>query len=332
MRLLAITGFLGSGKTSLILTLAKVLASRGQRLAVIENEIGDQGVDGQLLHGSGLAVRQLAGGCVCCTLRGDLRSSVEQLIAEHRPDVIVVEPSGVAGPSAVGDALADLPGMPPLEILGIVDPTRFDLLLEINDQFIADLAQVAQVLAITKTDVAKPGLVERVRSALAALAPASPIIALRSDDADAVGDVLDLLATQAPHVHPSDAPATGKPAAVAVARSRILRGPSLDATSIVRQTEAALLALAAGLPDSTQGVPGHLKAFIDAGPAGVACLSVTALDQGCSHRGQTLSGQLDRAVITVNAIVCGMSLRELERLVDGALGWSAPISGSGVLR
>ena len=73
MNIVVIAGFLGSGKTSLLLALARcAIESNGCRVAIIENEIGKIGVDGQMIQSEGFAVRELFSGCVCCTLRAEI--------------------------------------------------------------------------------------------------------------------------------------------------------------------------------------------------------------------------------------------------------------------
>ncbi len=68
MKLIVVAGFLGSGKTSLLLEIARHLVDDGRTVAVIENEIGEVGIDGRLIAEQGLVVRELFGGCICCTL------------------------------------------------------------------------------------------------------------------------------------------------------------------------------------------------------------------------------------------------------------------------
>ena len=95
---LVISGFLGSGKTSLVRHLLAEAKREGQRLAVISNEFGALGIDRELLGAGGEAFVELEGGCVCCELSNDLIGTLQRLYEEVSPDRIVVETSGVALP------------------------------------------------------------------------------------------------------------------------------------------------------------------------------------------------------------------------------------------
>ncbi|PHH90916.1 hypothetical protein CDD83_2254 [Cordyceps sp. RAO-2017] len=99
-----VTGFLGSGKTTLILGLARQLRARnpGYRLALLKNEFGDVAVDSELAGSSAVAgVRELLGGCICCNLVGGLGAALEELAAGAAPDRVVVETSGSAFPATL---------------------------------------------------------------------------------------------------------------------------------------------------------------------------------------------------------------------------------------
>ena len=99
-----VTGFLGSGKTTLINRI--LTADHGRKIAVIVNEFGEVGIDHHLLLSSDQEVVQMNNGCVCCTVRGDLMRSLFQLM-EHREkfDTVVIETTGLAEPAPVAQSL-----------------------------------------------------------------------------------------------------------------------------------------------------------------------------------------------------------------------------------
>jgi len=107
MKTVIIGGFLGSGKTSVILQAAHYLVEkRGLRkVAILENEIGEIGVDDRVLKGAGYQVRGLFAGCVCCTLAGELPTVVAELERGEAPDVLIIETTGVAFPYSVLETL-----------------------------------------------------------------------------------------------------------------------------------------------------------------------------------------------------------------------------------
>ncbi|MDR1586263.1 MAG: GTP-binding protein [Treponema sp.] len=94
IKLEIISGFLGAGKTTLINKLLRE-AWRGEKTAVLENEFGEIGVDGDLLRGYDLTVREITNGCICCTLKGDFVEGIKELARDYRPERIVIEPTGI---------------------------------------------------------------------------------------------------------------------------------------------------------------------------------------------------------------------------------------------
>ena len=89
-----ISGFLGAGKTTLIKKLIRE-SFQGQQIVLIENEFGEIGIDGDFLRESGIQINELNDGCICCTLVGDFRAALKQVVAQYNPDRIIIEPSGV---------------------------------------------------------------------------------------------------------------------------------------------------------------------------------------------------------------------------------------------
>ena len=98
------SGFLGAGKTTLIKKLIKE-AFAGQQVVLIENEFGEIGIDGGFLKESGIQINELNAGCICCSLVGDFRTALQQVVEQYHPDRIVIEPSGVGKLSDVTRAV-----------------------------------------------------------------------------------------------------------------------------------------------------------------------------------------------------------------------------------
>ena len=102
MRILLFGGFLGSGKTTTILQVAKHITEKLQEtVALIENEIGEAGIDDKLLSDSGLQVKPLFGGCVCCQISSDLISAIGEIHDTINPDWLVIEMTGLAVPGKI---------------------------------------------------------------------------------------------------------------------------------------------------------------------------------------------------------------------------------------
>ena len=92
-----IGGFLGAGKTTFI---NKLLSDGlgGERIVIVENEFGDEAVDSDLIDQSSFEMRTLPSGCICCTLKADFITSIVDIVDNCRPDRIIIEPTGLAGP------------------------------------------------------------------------------------------------------------------------------------------------------------------------------------------------------------------------------------------
>lgn len=102
-----ISGFLGAGKTSLISKLLRE-ALAGEQVVLIENEFGEIGIDGGFLKDSGIEIKEMNSGCICCSLVGDFGTSLKEVVDKYHPDRIIIEPSGVGKLSDVIQAVKDL--------------------------------------------------------------------------------------------------------------------------------------------------------------------------------------------------------------------------------
>ena len=90
-----VSGFLGAGKTTFIKKILEKV-SAGKKLAIIENEFGDVGIDGEILSKYGMNIREINSGCICCSVAGDFKTSILELKKDYDPETIIIEPSGVA--------------------------------------------------------------------------------------------------------------------------------------------------------------------------------------------------------------------------------------------
>ena len=89
-----ISGFLGAGKTTLIRKLLQE-ALQDTKVVLIENEFGEIGIDGGFLKESGVEMREMNSGCICCSLVGDFGASLQEVLTTYAPERILIEPSGV---------------------------------------------------------------------------------------------------------------------------------------------------------------------------------------------------------------------------------------------
>lgn len=114
-----LSGFLGSGKTTLLNRILEDAQARGLKPAVLMNEVGDVNVEGQLLERE-IPVAEMLGGCICCSIRGDLGMELMRLSQEHQPDVIWIESTGIAQPLEIMDGVTEASLYAKLELKGII--------------------------------------------------------------------------------------------------------------------------------------------------------------------------------------------------------------------
>lgn len=186
LRINLLFGFLGSGKTTL---LRRILGERAgeRKMAVIVNEFGDVGVDGEVIAGSNVNLVELTSGCLCCTLRGSLMSAVEELREKAAVEQIVVEATGVASP---GDMLEDLNesriarelDVGPL--VTVVDAPKFTRLRQMLGEFYEEQVENADVLVLNKIDLATPGELDEAKAAVREINPDAALLFAEQGDTD----------------------------------------------------------------------------------------------------------------------------------------------------
>ena len=159
MDLLLISGFLGSGKTTMVLsTIDEITKRKHKKVVVIVNDFGKIGIDGKVMEKYGLKVREMPSGCICCTLGSDLLTTLRDVAEAFKPDLVVIEPTGVADPEAIHGTLKLYVG-PPIEstkIVIIVDSERFEVIAKALDRPLRNQLKAAQVIILNKMDRVSP--------------------------------------------------------------------------------------------------------------------------------------------------------------------------------
>ena len=153
MNLLIIGGFLGAGKTSLLLRLIPYMRERlgVEKTVILENEIGKVGIDDRILSGAGYSVKGLFAGCVCCTMAGELSLTVQAIEKEIAPDWILMEATGMAFPQNVKENLKETLGLD-ARICCLVDAKRWSRLLKPMEHLLPLQLKEADVVLINKID------------------------------------------------------------------------------------------------------------------------------------------------------------------------------------
>lgn len=152
-----ISGFLGAGKTTLI---KKLLAEalKGQQVVLIENEFGEIGIDGGFLKESGIEIREMNSGCICCSLVGDFGTSLKEVINTYHPDRIIIEPSGVGKLSDVIKAVKNVDVDCEISLNSyttVVDVNKCKMYMRNFGEFFENQLEYAKTIILSRTDTPK---------------------------------------------------------------------------------------------------------------------------------------------------------------------------------
>src|SRR5262245_24980497 len=175
---LVISGFLGSGKTTLVSHLLKEAQAKGARIAVVSNEFGALGIDQALLGQGGGAYVELEGGCVCCQLSDELVKTLQMLWERVSPDGIIVETSGVALPFDTQIQVWREPVCRWVEDDMAVVVVNAEQVLERRDLdgTFEDQVSSADLLLLNKLDLVPPESLESLEALLHDMAPDTPVV------------------------------------------------------------------------------------------------------------------------------------------------------------
>ena len=188
-----ISGFLGAGKTTMIKKIldADVL---GDGIAIIENEFGDIVIDSDRLEESGVEIKSISSGCICCTLSGDFQKAIKELIKEHNPNRIIIEPTGVGKLSDIISTINIAKKSEDIEInmaMTIVDVLEFEDFIEVFGDFFKDQIQYANIIALSKAQLTDESRVNNVINSIRDINPDANIIATPWEELEAK-DILDV--------------------------------------------------------------------------------------------------------------------------------------------
>ena len=163
MKILLVSGFLGAGKTTFIKELAKNI---NLEFVVLENEYADIGVDKDFLNEKNLNVWEMSEGCICCSMKGDFKSSIKRIYSEINPEYLVVEPTGVGMLSSIIENIRDINNND-IEILSpitLIDITSFSEYLETFNSFFTDNLKNTGKVILTKLENSNYFEIENIKN------------------------------------------------------------------------------------------------------------------------------------------------------------------------
>lgn len=178
-----ISGFLGSGKTTLVRKLLQV--HQKEKVVLIENEFGDIGIDGDLLEREGFEVFEISSGCICCIMQKDFVQMLERIIKEFHPQRIIIEPTGISILSEIIDILRKPEFVPLLQInslVTVVDSVNYLQQCEVFGEFFEDQITNASVLTLSKSQLVDRATIDEIMISLREFNQDGEIISKSWDD------------------------------------------------------------------------------------------------------------------------------------------------------
>jgi G3E family GTPase len=174
MKTTVVCGLLGSGKTTLI---KNIVQGAREKTVVLVNDFGQAGIDGEIITTDGIETVELPSGCVCCTLKFDLITTIQRIAKDFSPERLLIEPSGVASPSGVLEALESA-GFSGASVIGIIDVAEF---LELSESgmygsFFRDQIENSDVILLNKTDLAEEALISATERMVGSINPLAVLL------------------------------------------------------------------------------------------------------------------------------------------------------------
>jgi G3E family GTPase len=171
LNVIILGGFLGSGKTSVLLQLARYLVEKEKnhdsdiKVAIIENEIGEIGIDDKVLRNAGYDVSNLFSGCACCSLNGELITSMDDIKDKLNPKWLIIESTGVAYPGNIRKTLLEYRSVDSY-IITIADAKRWKrMVIALENLLVGQLADSHMIL-LNKIDLVDKSELEAVKESI----------------------------------------------------------------------------------------------------------------------------------------------------------------------
>ena len=150
-----VSGFLGAGKTTFIKRVLEIV--KNEKTVLIENEFGEVGIDGGFLEDSGIEIKEMNSGCICCSLVGDFTSSLKEILEKYEPQRVIIEPSGVGKLSDVMKAVELVESklkIEPGKSVTVVDASKCKMYAKNFGEFFNNQIQYADIIVLSRTDIA----------------------------------------------------------------------------------------------------------------------------------------------------------------------------------
>lgn len=159
-----VSGFLGAGKTTLIKKLLKEKLG-SEKVVIIENEFGEIGIDSGILRDSGIKVKEINSGCICCSLVGDFSTALKEVLGKYTPDRIIIEPSGVGKLSGVLEACEKIEKQADAKVnmcIAVVDAVKYIIYVNNFGEFFQDQIKNAKTVILSRTQMMEQNKISKV--------------------------------------------------------------------------------------------------------------------------------------------------------------------------
>ena len=206
-----ISGFLGAGKTTLIKKLFKS-SLKNEKVCLIENEFGEIGIDGSFLKESGVNIKEINSGCICCSLVGDFATSMKEVISTYQPERIIIEPSGVGKLSDILKAINTVEEDLQVNIVAcVVDGKKAKMQIKNFGEFLKDQIQSAKTIIVSKVDMIDEHKLQETVDLIHTISPSANVVttSLEEIEDQQILDILeanvslkDMMIEEVKHHHP----------------------------------------------------------------------------------------------------------------------------------
>ncbi|MDO5862425.1 MAG: GTP-binding protein, partial [Thermoplasmata archaeon] len=200
MKIAQIAGFLGSGKTTALMLIVDELVKRKHKVAIVVNDVGDISVDARFIEAHGLKAKEISGGCICCQIAGTFAETLAKLHDSFDPDIVIVEPSGVAIPWGLKRAAEYSEAKTEVVIehapvITLVDSTRIETLIKAVKRLVETQIREADICFINKVDAATPEGIALTEKVIREINPNADIQRMSSETGEGILYACDAIET-----------------------------------------------------------------------------------------------------------------------------------------
>ena len=184
-KVIILSGFLGSGKTTVLVRMIERLRQREGadfRIAIVENEIGSASVDSSIIQEAGYSVTEMLSGCVCCTLIGQLIPALSKLEEELDPHLVILEATGMATPDSMANNLRKYGGYP-VRVVTLVDASRWQRIKLALQILLTAQVEPADIVCVNKVDLVEAEALAEIDADVHAINQDVPIVHMSANEA-----------------------------------------------------------------------------------------------------------------------------------------------------